>query len=83
MQVERPKTASGEDRVIDLDERTVGTLLAHQLAQARPERAIPTLSPQAIPPQRSDEPASTQVKRVGRLGIEPRTRGLKVRCSAS
>ncbi|MGW0626070.1 tyrosine-type recombinase/integrase [Streptomyces sp. NPDC002758] len=29
----KPKTASGEDRVIDLDEGTVGALLAHQLRQ--------------------------------------------------
>lgn len=28
-----PKTASGEDRLIDLDARTVGTLLAHRLRQ--------------------------------------------------
>lgn len=28
-----PKTASGEDRRVDLDEQTVGTLLAHRLAQ--------------------------------------------------
>jgi integrase len=29
----KPKTASGEDRVVDLDERTVGALLAHRLRQ--------------------------------------------------
>lgn len=29
----KPKTASGEDRVIDLDEVTVGALLAHQFRQ--------------------------------------------------
>lgn len=29
----KPKTASGEDRVIDLDEVTVGALLSHQLRQ--------------------------------------------------
>jgi integrase len=28
-----PKTASGEDRRVDLDEQTMGTLLAHRLAQ--------------------------------------------------
>jgi integrase len=31
--VGKPKTASGEDRAVDLDGRTVGTLLAHQLRQ--------------------------------------------------
>ncbi|WP_327168059.1 hypothetical protein [Streptomyces subrutilus] len=29
----RPKTASGEDRIIDLDELTVGALLSHKLRQ--------------------------------------------------
>ncbi|MGW1179630.1 hypothetical protein ACWD7Y_29175 [Streptomyces drozdowiczii] len=29
----KPKTASGEDRVIDLDEVTVGALLSHRLRQ--------------------------------------------------
>ena len=29
----KPKTASGEDRVVDLDERTVGALMLHLLAQ--------------------------------------------------
>jgi len=31
--VGRPKTASGEDRVVELDEATTGTLLAHRLLQ--------------------------------------------------
>jgi integrase len=35
----RPKTASGEDRRVDLDETTVGALLAHKLAQDT-ERAL-------------------------------------------
>lgn len=34
----RPKTASGEDRVIDLDEVTVGALLAHQFRQQAEEQ---------------------------------------------
>ncbi len=29
----KPKTASGEDRIIDLDENTVGALIAHKLRQ--------------------------------------------------
>ncbi len=29
----RPKTSSGEDRVVDLDANTLGTLLGHRLAQ--------------------------------------------------
>ena len=36
--VARPKTASGEHRRVDLDERTVRTLIAHEFAQAA-ERA--------------------------------------------
>lgn len=35
----RPKTASGEDRVIDLDEGTVGALLSHQLRQGEERQA--------------------------------------------
>lgn len=35
----RPKTASGENRVIDLDESTVGALLSHQLRQGEERQA--------------------------------------------
>lgn len=35
----KPKTASGEDRVVDLDEVTVGALLAHQLRQQAERQA--------------------------------------------
>ncbi|MFE3940597.1 tyrosine-type recombinase/integrase [Streptomyces sp. NPDC059118] len=34
----RPKTASGEDRIIDLDELTVGALLSHKLRQEEERR---------------------------------------------
>jgi hypothetical protein len=37
--VGRPKTASGEDRRVDLDEMTMGALLAHRIAQET-ERAV-------------------------------------------
>ncbi|MEU6295421.1 hypothetical protein [Streptomyces erythrochromogenes] len=34
----RPKTASGGDRIIDLDELTVGALLSHKLRQGEERR---------------------------------------------
>jgi integrase len=36
----RPKTASGEDRLVDLDPHTVGVLLAHRLEQDERRRAF-------------------------------------------
>jgi integrase len=81
-------TADTYTSVLPEHARTAAESTAALLAGARnpdsPRSALPLHSQEINKGvQEHSKTASVQVRAVGRLGIEPRTRGLKVRCSAS